>query len=160
MRHEFEREIEEGRTTDVLDATAAYAYEPPFRCQQLNNLVEEVEKFLVAAKPCLRKTLTAAVPSLEAAKMVAARWTPLFYRPYNITPDREENWRIIQRWPEWEKQGFSWDDRFDEHLTYFRSAAPRHPMERSRLLNNFQHRCRFLRCPCRVRARKRSRLAG
>ena len=153
--HELAREIEEGQDSQfVQEASDASHTEPPFRNQELINFVEQVEKFLVAAKPCLPKTLTAEISSLEAATIAPARWTPLFCMHYNVTQKREEDWRIIERWPEWEKEGCSWHERLDEHLTYFSKELPRHPMERSRLVNNFQHRCRFLRCPCKVRARK------
>ena len=37
MWHEFERKIADGRTKDVLDATAAYADEPPFRINRSTN---------------------------------------------------------------------------------------------------------------------------
>jgi hypothetical protein len=156
IKHELEREIENGRTTEVLDATYAYHTDPPFRCEKLNELIEEVEKFLDASRNGLPKTLTAAAVSLETAKTKAARWTPLYYRRYEITAERKEDWRIIEQWPVWESRGMTSSERRDEHLKHFGKPLPSNWRADVRTKNTFEHRCRFLRCQATVRAKRNS----
>jgi hypothetical protein len=155
IRHEFEKEIEEGRTTDVLDASAACAYEPPFRSQQVNELIEGVEKFLSAAKNYLPGNLTSAASELKRIKRRAERWTPIYHLPYEMTEGRQKNWRIIERYPEWERLGMTPRERIDEYLQYFGERLSSDKELRSLQLNAFGHRCRYLRCQCTVKAKRR-----
>jgi hypothetical protein len=156
IKHELEREIENGRTTDVVEASEASHTDPPFRSQQLNKLIEGVEKFLRAAKNSLPKTLTAAATELESTKDRAGRWTPWYYLRYEVTADRKENWRIISRWADWESHQMTWLERLDEHLRHFKKPRPSDRKEFLQIKNAFEHRCRFLRCQSTVKAKRKS----
>ena len=44
MMHEFERKIAEARTAEILKASRARYTDPPFRSQQVNELIDGVEQ--------------------------------------------------------------------------------------------------------------------
>jgi hypothetical protein len=128
---------------------------PPFRSQQANELIDGVEKFLGAAKNHLPRNLTAVAGELERIKGSAARWTPVYHLAYDMTDGRKRNWRIIERYPEWERRGMAPGERFDEYLQHFGERPPLDKKVRSDAINAFGHRCRFLRCRCTVKAKRR-----
>ena len=125
MLHEFKRKITDGRTRETVKASGAHYTDPPFRSQQVNELIEGVEKFLSTAKNHhLPGNLTAAASELQRTMSRAERWTPVYHLPYEMTESREKNWRIIARYPEWERRGMTPSERFDEYLQHFGERFP------------------------------------
>jgi hypothetical protein len=124
IKHVLEREIENGKDRqDVQKASKARHMDWPFRSQRLNELIQSVETFLRAAKNSLPKPLKAAATELESIKHRSDRWTPWCYLRYEVTAAREENWRIIARWPEWESLRMTSLARHDEHLKHFKKRC-------------------------------------